>query len=210
MKFTPFNRFLSGSWWNSWEPKLGLVELRSRCRSEAGRTAAFVVTFPTPLSNSKKWRLAAFLRWDPTVRLASGSLEALTRQNCTKEAQGYSCNFCGRPRNDFSAMKLHMEACHFPSYEGHTCDICQKHCKTSHALACHKSRYHKVLWVVAECTMLCSWAAYLATKWKYIFSRAIITFWARPWPWERVWKCPSARRPKELSLPRLWKVLDLL
>jgi len=74
-----------------------------------------------------------------------GSLEALTRQNCTKEAQGYSCNFCGRPRNDFSAMKLHMEACHFPSYEGHTCDICQKHCKTSHALACHKSRYHKVL-----------------------------------------------------------------
>lgn len=154
------------------------------------------------------WRAAAFVRWDPTVRLASGSLEALTRQNCTKEAQGYSCNFCGRPRNDFSAMKLHMEACHFPSYEGHTCDICQKHCKTSHALACHKSRYHKVLWVVAEC-MLFSWA-YFATKWKYIFSRAIITFWARPWPWECVWKRPAARRSKELSLPRLWKVLNLV
>jgi len=73
-----------------------------------------------------------------------GSLETLTRQNSTKEAQGYSCNLCGRPRNDFSAMKLHMEACHFPSYEGHACDICQKYCKTSHALACHKSRYHKV------------------------------------------------------------------
>jgi len=73
-----------------------------------------------------------------------GALETLTRQNSTKEAQGYSCNLCGRPRNDFSAMKLHMEACHFPSYEGHACDICQKYCKTSHALACHKSRYHKV------------------------------------------------------------------
>jgi len=73
-----------------------------------------------------------------------GALETLTRQNSRKEAQGYSCNLCGRPRNDFSAMKLHMEACHFPSYEGHACDICQKYCKTSHALACHKSRYHKV------------------------------------------------------------------
>ena len=203
MKVTYFSCFWSGSWWNSWEPKLGL--LRSRCRNGAGRSTAFVDIFPT--LHVKKWA-AAFVRWDPTVRLASGSLEALTRQNCTKEAQGYSCNFCGRPRNDFSAMKLHMEACHFPSYEGHTCDICRKHCKTSHALACHKSRYHKVLWVVTE-YVLSSWV-YFATKWKYIFSRAILTIWARPWPWERVWKRPAARRSKELSLPRLWKVFHLL
>lgn len=201
---TPFNRFLSGSWWNSWEPKLGLLSWGVGAGVKRDELQHFQ---HCPLSKMS-WRAAAFVRWDPTVRLASGSLEALTRQNCTKEAQGYSCNFCGRPRNDFSAMKLHMEACHFPSYEGHTCDICQKHCKTSHALACHKSRYHKVLWVVAEC-MLFSWA-YFATKWKYIFSRAIITFWARPWPWECVWKRPAARRSKELSLPRLWKVLNLV
>jgi len=70
-------------------------------------------------------------------------LDDLTRENCSKEATGYSCNFCGRTRNDITAMKLHMEAYHFPSYEGHTCDVCNKHCKTKHALSCHKSRYHK-------------------------------------------------------------------
>jgi len=70
-------------------------------------------------------------------------LEDLTRENSSKEALGYSCNFCGRTRNDITAMKLHMEAYHFPSFEGHTCDICNKHCKTKHALSCHKSRYHK-------------------------------------------------------------------
>jgi len=70
-------------------------------------------------------------------------LDDLTRENCSKEAMGYSCNFCGRTRNDITAMKLHMEAYHFPSYEGHTCDVCNKHCKTKHALSCHKSRYHK-------------------------------------------------------------------
>ena len=70
-------------------------------------------------------------------------LDDLTRENCSKEALGYSCNFCGRTRNDITAMKLHMEAYHFPSFEGHTCEICNKHCKTKHALSCHKSRYHK-------------------------------------------------------------------
>jgi len=83
-----------------------------------------------------KFSLATFIGLTPL-------LEDLTRENSSKEALGYSCNFCGRTRNDITAMKLHMEAYHFPSFEGHTCDICNKHCKTKHALSCHKSRYHK-------------------------------------------------------------------
>jgi len=70
------------------------------------------------------------------------SLDELSRLYSEKVAGGYSCNFCGKNRNDFSAMKAHMEAHHFPNPVGYSCDFCDKICKTKHALSCHKSKYH--------------------------------------------------------------------
>ena len=78
------------------------------------------------------------------------SLCELSRQNCTKKTRGYSCNLCEISTNDFTSMKFHMEAKHFPSCEGYTCDVCQKHCKTRHALSTHKSRYHKSSFIDPE------------------------------------------------------------
>ncbi|XP_023339309.1 protein tramtrack, beta isoform isoform X34 [Eurytemora carolleeae] len=72
-------------------------------------------------------------------------LESVTRENCSKSDQiGYTCTLCGRSRNDFYAMKQHMEAYHFPSSHGYTCKTCFSVCKTQHALRCHNSKYHKM------------------------------------------------------------------
>ena len=83
------------------------------------------------------------------------NLDDLARMNSLKTPGGiYMCNFCGKSRNDFSAMKAHMEAMHFPSYSGYTCDLCNKLCKTKHALNCHKSRYHKNWdWYLTICVL---------------------------------------------------------
>jgi len=72
------------------------------------------------------------------------NLDELSRLYSEKVAggSGYSCNFCGKNRNDFTAMKAHMEANHFPSAVGYSCDFCGRVCKTKHALSCHKSKYH--------------------------------------------------------------------
>jgi len=71
------------------------------------------------------------------------SLEDLSRELSAKSDYGYNCNLCGQHRADFTAMKDHMEACHFPSSVGYTCQICFKLCKTNHALMCHNSIYHR-------------------------------------------------------------------
>ena len=74
---------------------------------------------------------------------SSQTLEELTRLNSIKANVGYECTICGKGRNDFSAMKAHMEGSHFPSVTGYVCDYCDKMCKTKHALACHISRFHR-------------------------------------------------------------------
>lgn len=90
------------------------------------------------------------MRFEPNYILDGQSLEDLTRQHSTKDVEnsgprgsGYVCNICGKTRNDFTAMKSHMEGAHFPPMTGYFCDYCHKLCKTKHALACHVSKYHK-------------------------------------------------------------------
>jgi hypothetical protein len=71
-------------------------------------------------------------------------LDSLTRENCAKgPGAKYYCQLCGKSRGDITAMRLHMEACHFPSARGYECGLCLRFCKTRHALQCHMSRYHK-------------------------------------------------------------------
>jgi len=69
---------------------------------------------------------------------SSAMLEMLS-----KEAQGYSCNICGKHSGDLTKAKAHMEAKHFPSSTGYTCQCCNRWFKTKNALCIHMSREHR-------------------------------------------------------------------
>ena len=66
-------------------------------------------------------------------------LEMLSKE----EAQGYSCNICGKHSGDLTKAKAHMEAKHFPSSTGYTCQCCNRWFKTKNALCIHMSREHR-------------------------------------------------------------------
>ena len=95
------------------------------------------------ISDSQSSEISAVVCLKDLVVSDGRSLEDLARELSVKSDQGYKCSLCGQPRADFSAMKDHMEACHFPSSVGYTCQICYKVCKTKHALTCHNSIYHR-------------------------------------------------------------------
>ena len=60
-----------------------------------------------------------------------------------KEVHGYSCNLCGKQCSDLSKAKSHIEARHFPSSTGYTCNCCHQWFKTKNALSIHISREHR-------------------------------------------------------------------
>jgi len=68
------------------------------------------------------------------------SLEEATSENCEKAIDGFICKVCGITVKDFYAAKNHMEAKHFTSHGGYTCEVCSKVCATRNAYSCHKSR----------------------------------------------------------------------
>ena len=84
---------------------------------------------------NEKWKLFFFSD--------QRTLDDLTREYAFKSVDGYSCKICWQNRADFSAMRHHMEAKHFPSNVLYSCSLCEKTCRTKHALACHVSKYHK-------------------------------------------------------------------
>ena len=61
----------------------------------------------------------------------------------SKQVQGYSCNICGKYSGDLTKAKAHMEAKHFPSSTGYTCQCCDRWFKTKNALSIHMSREHR-------------------------------------------------------------------
>ena len=73
----------------------------------------------------------------------SVSLDEVTRQYSVKSCSGYICSICGKAGRDFPAMKSHIEAIHFPSEQGYSCDICLKTYRSKHSLTCHKSTYYR-------------------------------------------------------------------
>jgi len=68
------------------------------------------------------------------------SLEEATSENCEKSIEGFICKVCGITVKDFYAAKNHMEAKHFTSHGGYSCELCNKVCATRNAYSCHKSR----------------------------------------------------------------------
>ena len=58
------------------------------------------------------------------------------------EDRSFNCTLCGKNSRDMYNAKSHLEGVHFPPLNGYVCDICNKSCKSRHALNCHNSIYH--------------------------------------------------------------------
>ena len=62
---------------------------------------------------------------------------------CRNPDKSWLCSLCGKVSRDVHAAKSHLDSKHFPSDNGYNCNLCDKHCKTKNALACHMSQYHR-------------------------------------------------------------------
>jgi len=71
------------------------------------------------------------------------TIEEAAKTMLVKYAGGYSCTLCGKQSSDLTKAKGHLEAKHFPSTTGYSCEVCNKWCKTKNALACHVSQLHR-------------------------------------------------------------------
>jgi len=71
------------------------------------------------------------------------TIEDAAKTMLIKNSGGYTCTLCGKQSADLTKAKGHLEAKHFPSSTGYSCDVCNKWCKTKNALACHVSQLHR-------------------------------------------------------------------
>jgi len=71
------------------------------------------------------------------------TIENAAKTMLIKAAGGYTCTLCGKQSSDLTKAKGHLEAKHFPSTTGYSCEVCNKWCKTKNALACHVSQQHR-------------------------------------------------------------------
>jgi hypothetical protein len=93
----------------------------------------------------------SFLKSDILNILVLGEkveFEAFMQANATLVEGGkWSCFLCGKITSHIGNMRQHFETYHYKTSDSYSCKLCGKQCPTKNALACHKVKCRRKMFI---------------------------------------------------------------